>query len=150
MSMSRFRLVKTLYGYLAKTKQFSIWYRTKEPVYSHLPKHKYEWPRTVYRNGKEEIPKDVPKPLGKRVITTTFLDVNSLHDIVTGKSVTRLYYTRSTPPNKLGFKETSHCGDSNIWFRACRCQNSNRTKHGHQKHTKISRCPHHDQGIHVW
>ena len=36
---------------------------------------------------KEEIPKDIPKPLGKRVIKTTFLDTNLLHDIVKGKLV---------------------------------------------------------------
>ena len=97
ISMSRFRLapktghlerMKRLYGYLAKTKHFAIRYRTNEPDYSHLPKQEYEWTRTVYGNVKEEIPKDIPKPLGKRVITTTFLDANLLHDIVTGKSVT--------------------------------------------------------------
>ena len=95
MSMSRFRLapkighlerMKRLYGYLSKTKHFVIRYRTKEPDYSHLPKQEYEWTRTVYGNAKQEIPKDVAKPFGKRVITTTFLDTN-LHVIVTGKSV---------------------------------------------------------------
>ena len=85
MSMSRFRLapklghlerMKRLYGYLAKTKHFAIRSRTNEPDYSHLPKQEYEWTRTVYRNVKEEIPKHIPKPLGKRVITTTFLDAS--------------------------------------------------------------------------
>ena len=80
--------MKRLYGYLAKTKHFAIRYSTKEPDYSHLPKQEYEWSRTVYGNVKEEIPKDIPKPLGKRVITYTFLDVNLLHDNITGKSVT--------------------------------------------------------------
>ena len=81
MSMSRFRLapkighlerMKRLYGYLAKTKHYVIRYRTKEPDYSHLPKLNYDWTRTVYGNVKEEIPKDIPEPLAKRVITTTF------------------------------------------------------------------------------
>ena len=79
--------MKRLYGYLVKTKHFAIRYRTKEPDYSHLPKQEYEWTGTVYGNVKDEIPKDIPKPLGKRVITTTFLDTNLLHDIVR-KSVT--------------------------------------------------------------
>ena len=43
-------------------------------------------------NVNEEIPKDIPKPLGKRVITTTFLDANLLHDILTGKSVTAILH----------------------------------------------------------
>ena len=94
MSMSRFRLapkighleiMKRLYGYLVKTKHYAIRYRTKEPDYSHLPKQEYEWTRTVYGNVKEEIPKDVPEPLGKRVITTSYLDANVLHDIETWK-----------------------------------------------------------------
>ena len=83
MSMSRFRLapkighlerMKRIYGYFAKTKHFAIKYGTKEPDYSHLPQREYEWTRTVYGNVTEEIPKDTPKPLGKRVITTTFLE----------------------------------------------------------------------------
>ena len=42
--------------------------------------------------------KDIPKPLGKKVITTTFLDANLLHDIVTGKSVTAvLHFVNTTP-----------------------------------------------------
>ena len=107
MSMSRFRLeakighlerMKRLYGYLAKTKHFAVWQRTKEPDYSHLPKQEHESTRTVYGNVKEEISKDIPKPLGKRVIITTFFDANLLHDIVTGKSVTAvLHFVNTTP-----------------------------------------------------
>ena len=126
MAVSRFRLapkighlerIKRLYGYLTKTKHFAIRYRNKEPDYSHLPKQEYEWIRTVYGNVKEEIAKDVPKPLGKRVITTTFLDANLFHDIVTGKSVSHIYTTLCQHhPNRLVFKETNHCGDVNLWF----------------------------------
>ena len=113
MSMSRFRLapkighlerMKRLYGYLVKTIHFAIRYRTKEPDYSNLPKQEYEWTRTVYGNVKEEIPKDIPKPLGKRVITTTFLDANLLHDIVTGKSVTAVLHFVNTTPTDWFFK----------------------------------------------
>ena len=43
-------------------------------------------------------PKDIPKPLGNRVITTTFLDVNLLHDVVTGKSVTVVLHFINTTP----------------------------------------------------
>ena len=105
MSMSRFRLapkirhlerMKRLCGYLVKTKHYAIRYRTKEADYSHLPKLNYDWTRTVYGNVKEEIPKDIPEPLGKRVIMTTFLDANLLHDIVTGKSVTAILHFVNT------------------------------------------------------
>ena len=103
-------------------------YRTKEPEYSHLPNQQYEWTRTVYGNVKVELPKDIPKPLGKRVVTTTFLDANLLHNIVTGKSVTAELHL-STHPNRLVFEETSHCEDSNIWFRVCSCQNCKKIMH---------------------
>ena len=99
-----------------------------------------------YGNVKEEIPKDIAKPLGKRVITTTFLDANLLQNIYQENQHSCI--TLCQPhPSRLVFKETSHCGDSNIRFRVCSSQNCNRTNHGPQKHTKISRCPHHDQGI---
>ena len=111
MSMSRFRLapkighldrMKRLYGYLVKTKHFAIRYRTKEADYSYQPEQEYEWTRTVYGNVKEELPKDIPRALGKRVITTTFLEANLLHDIEAGNQ-SQLYYTLSTPPQQTGF-----------------------------------------------
>ena len=90
--------MKRLFGYLAKTKQYAIRYRTEEPDYYHLSKLNYEWTRTVYGNVREKIPKDMPKPLGKRVITTTYLDAILLHDIVTGKPVTAiLHFVNITP-----------------------------------------------------
>ena len=107
MSMSRFRLapkighlerLKKLYGYLCRTKHFIIRYRTKEPNYSCLPVQEHDWCRTVYGNVREEIPKDNSKPLGNRVITTTFLDANLLHDTVTGKSVTTVLHFINTTP----------------------------------------------------
>ena len=52
----------------------------------------------VYGNVKEEIPKDIPKSLGRRVITTTYLHANLLHDIVTGKSVTAILHFVNTTP----------------------------------------------------
>ena len=78
-----------------------VWLREMKNNYYHLPKQEYEWTRTVYGNVKEEILKDIPKPLGKRLITTTFLDANLLHDIVT-KNKSQLYCTLSTPPQQTG------------------------------------------------
>ena len=90
--------MKRLYGYLAKTKHYAIRYRTKEPDYSHLPRQEYEWTTTVYRNVTEEIAEDIPKPSGKRVTTTTYLDANLPNDIVTGKSVAAvLHFVNTTP-----------------------------------------------------
>ena len=113
MSMSRFRLahktrhlerLKRLYGYLSKTKHFAIRYRTKEPNYSHLPEQEHDWSRTVYENVKEEIPKDIPKQLGRRVITTTFLDaIYAMILSLEGQS--QQCYTSSTLPQLTGQKD---------------------------------------------
>ena len=82
MSMSRFRLapkvghiesMKTIYGYLSRTKHYALRFRTDEPNYMHLPDLEYHWTR-IYGDVLEEIPKDDPEPLGKSVTTTTFLD----------------------------------------------------------------------------
>ena len=66
----------------------------------------------------------IPKPLlGKWVIiTTTFLDSNLLHNIVTIKSVTAVLHFVNTTPTDWFSKRQANCGDSNIWFRVCSMQ----------------------------
>jgi hypothetical protein len=72
--------------------------RTEEPDYSDLPDPHYDWSRTVYGKVSEEIPDDVPKPKGKRVVTTTYKDANLYHDWVSGKAVTGvLHLINGTP-----------------------------------------------------
>ena len=105
-SMSRFRLapkvghierMKRIYGYLSRTKHYALRFRTAEPNYMHLPDLEYDWTR-IYGNVFEQIPKDAPEPLGKSVTTTTFLDANLLHDLITGRSVTAvLHFFNLTP-----------------------------------------------------
>ena len=106
MSMSRFRLapkvghierMKRIYGYLSRTKHYALRFRTDEPNYMHLPDLEYDWTR-IYGNVFEQIPKNAPEPLGKSVTTTTFLDANLLHDLITGRSVTAvLHFFNLTP-----------------------------------------------------
>ena len=43
---------------------------------------------SVYGNVQEQIKKDIPEPLGNQVITTTYVNANLYHDIVTGHVVT--------------------------------------------------------------
>jgi hypothetical protein len=38
------------------------------------------------------IPKDAPKPLGKNVVTTTYVDANLMHNQVTGRSLTAILH----------------------------------------------------------
>ena len=100
MSMSRSRLdpkvghierMIRIYGYLSRTNHYALRFRTDEPNYMHLPDLEYDWTR-IYGNVLKEIPKDAPEPLGNSVTTTTFLDANLLHDLITGKSVTAVLH----------------------------------------------------------
>ena len=106
MSMLRFRLapkvghierIKRIIGYLSRTNHYALKFITDEPNYMHLPDLEYDWTR-IYGKVLEVIPKDAPEPPGKSVTTTTFLDANLLHDIITGRSVTAvLHFFNLTP-----------------------------------------------------
>jgi hypothetical protein len=107
MTMSGFRVAPTeghlqrvqrICGYLSKMKHGYLRVRTDEPDYSDLPKKHYSWERSVYGNVTELIPHDIPKPLGKRVVSTSYVDANLNHDLLTGRSVTGvLHFVNQTP-----------------------------------------------------
>jgi hypothetical protein len=106
MTMSSFRVtprqgnlnrVKRIYGYLSKMKFATIRVRTEEPDYSDLPEREYDWARSIYGNVKEAIPHDVPALLGKRVIQTTLVDANPMHNLNTGRAVTGVLHLLSQP-----------------------------------------------------
>ena len=97
MTMSGFRAnprvghlerAKRIVGFLMKFKHAALRYRTGCPDYSHLPPQKHDWDATPHGNVHEEVPDDAPAPLGKRVVTTTFVDANLYHDFLTGCAVT--------------------------------------------------------------
>ena len=52
----------------------------------------------MYGKVVEEIPKDAPVPLGNKVVTTTFLDANLVHDVLTGRSGTAMLHFFNTTP----------------------------------------------------
>ena len=63
--------------------------RTAEPdYYSSLPDKHYELEHSVYEGAEELLPSDTPKPLGKPVVMTTYVDANLYHDFVNGRSDT--------------------------------------------------------------
>ena len=76
----------------------AIRFRTGEPDFSSLKDQEYDWTRTVYSGACEQIPHDIPKPLGKHVQTTHYVDANLHHDLATGKAVTAaLHFLNQTP-----------------------------------------------------
>ena len=74
MSLSRFRAqprkghldrAKRIVGYLLFLPDGAIRFRIGEPDFSSLKDQEYDWTRTVYSGACEQIPHDIPKPLGK-------------------------------------------------------------------------------------
>ena len=106
MSLSRFRAqprkghldrAKRIVGYLLFLPDGAIRFRTGEPDFSSLKDQEYDWTRSVYSGACEQIPHDIPKPLGKHVQTTHYVDANLHHDHATGKAVTAALQTYMEP-----------------------------------------------------
>ena len=107
MSLSRFRAqprkghldrAKRVVGYLLFLPDGAIRFRTGEPDFSSLKDQEYDWTRSVYSGACEQIPHDIPEPLGKHVQTTHYVDANLHHDLATGKAVTAaLHFLNQTP-----------------------------------------------------
>ena len=107
MTLSRFRAaprqghltrVQRVIGYLSKVRHGVIRIRTEEPDYSDFPDKVYQWDYSCYAGSEEQIPKDIPEPRGKRVVHTSFIDANLLHDLVNGKSVTGILHLVNKTP----------------------------------------------------
>jgi hypothetical protein len=97
VTMSRFRVaprkghfdrLKRMYGYIKKFATGAIRIRVEQPNLDVLPSQDFDWCYSVYGNMKEVLPKDLPRPLGREVMTITYTDANLYHDILTGLSVT--------------------------------------------------------------
>ena len=107
MSLSRFRAqprkghldrAKRIVGYLLFLPDGAIRFRTGEPDFSSLKDQEYDWTRSVYSGACEQIPHDIPKPQGKHVQTTHYVDANLHHDLATGKAVTAVLHFLSQTP----------------------------------------------------
>ena len=107
MTMSRFRdaprkvhldRVKRIFGYVRKFQKGCIRVRTAVPDYSSLPSQRYDWMHSVYGQVTELLPTDAPEPLGKPVLTTTYVDANLYHDLLTGRAVTGVLHMMNKTP----------------------------------------------------
>ena len=76
----------------------TIRFSTGEPDFSSLKDQEYDWTISVYSGGCEQIPHDIPKPLGKHVQTTHYVDASLHHDLGTGIADTAvLHFLNQTP-----------------------------------------------------
>ena len=117
MSLSRFRAqprkghldrAKRIAGYLLFLPDGAIRFRTGEPDFSSLKDQEYDWTRSVYSGACEQIPHDIPNPLGKHVQTTHYVNANLHHDLATGKAVTAvLHFLNQTPINAYSKRQST-------------------------------------------
>jgi len=90
--------VMRIYGYLAKFQNATIRIRTGMPDLSGLSIREFDWDNSPYRGAKEDLPKDLPKALGKHIRLSSFADANLMHCKITGKAVTAvLHFVNQTP-----------------------------------------------------
>jgi hypothetical protein len=90
--------VQRICGYLRKKPDAAIRFRIGVPdtmIHVEPPCQNWEY---VYGNLSEELPFDMPVPLGNSVRISTFEDANLLHDHVTGRSAMGiLHFVNQTP-----------------------------------------------------
>ncbi len=99
---------KRVVGYLYKMKTAAIRFRVDEPDYSDIPVEEYEWGDSVYGAPDEVLPHDLPKPLGKYVRITHYVDANLYHDYITGRSVTGIIdFLNGTPVDYYAKKQNT-------------------------------------------
>jgi hypothetical protein len=107
MTLSQFRAaprqgyldrVKRIYGCLSKMRHGVIRICTELPDYSVIPEKTYDWDYTCYEGAEELISNDLPRPLGKEVQTTTFVDANLYHDLISGRLVTGILHLLNKTP----------------------------------------------------
>jgi len=91
--------VKCIYGDLAKNSGGGICVRTDKPDYLDVEDIEYDWEYSVYGRVSERIADDIPPPLHKAVVTTTYVDANLYHDLVTGSAATSILHLVNSTPN---------------------------------------------------
>jgi len=133
MTLSSFRAIprrghleraKRVVAYLYRFKSAQIRFRTHEPDLTDLTVPEYDWADTVYGKAREEVPADAPPPLGRSVVTVSYVDANLLHCLNTGRSVTGiLHFLNGTPVDwyskKMATVETATYGAEFVAARTC-------------------------------
>jgi hypothetical protein len=90
--------LKHITGYLTQFNHAAIRFNITEPDYSNFKEMKMDWSYSVYGNGTEQVPSDMPTPLGKSVTLSCFVDANLMHDFVTGRSATGILHMMNSTP----------------------------------------------------
>eukprot|EP00980_Cylindrotheca_fusiformis_P023715 scaffold10845_cov79-Cylindrotheca_fusiformis.AAC.1 len=76
-----------IFGYLKHSPRRRLFFDPEYPDISMSRFHKYDWV-DFYKDAKEEMPDDVPVPLGKEVSVHCFVDASHASKIATRRSQT--------------------------------------------------------------
>eukprot|EP00980_Cylindrotheca_fusiformis_P019105 scaffold6452_cov132-Cylindrotheca_fusiformis.AAC.1 len=76
-----------IFGYLKQSPRRRLFFDPEQPEISMTRFHKFEWV-DFYKDAREEIPDDVPEPLGKEVSVHCFVDASHASDVATRRSQT--------------------------------------------------------------
>ena len=76
-----------IFGYLKKSPRRRLYMDPDHPVVSENRFHKFDW-EDFYKDCKEDVPADMPEPLGNQMSTHCFVDASHASDKVTRRSQT--------------------------------------------------------------
>ena len=141
--------MKRIYGYLSRTKHYALRFSTDEPNYMHLPDLEYNWTR-IYCNVLGEIHNDVPEPIGKVVTTTTFLDANLLHDLITGMFVTAVLHFFNLTPGNWYSKRQESVQNATYGSEFVAAKTATEQNCRHETNSQVLRSSYQVQDLHVW
>jgi hypothetical protein len=69
-----------------------------KPDYSSIGDRDHDWDHSIYEGAREIIPREIPEPLGKSIVLTTYVDANLYHDMITGRSVMGILHLVNQTP----------------------------------------------------
>ena len=86
------KCMKQLYGYVKHFPHAAVCIHTDITDYSEMVHESHEWQQSIYGDIEEELPLDMPIPLGKIIQKSSFFDANLSHDLVTGHAIARILH----------------------------------------------------------
>ena len=90
-----------------KCRHFRIGLKIRFPSFKCLIQKDYDWTHSVYGNDPEEVQDDMHEPKGKFICTTSFVDANLYHRLVTGRDCTGIMHFGNQTPIELFSKHQS-------------------------------------------
>ena len=92
------KCMKRLCGYVKHSAHSAVCIHTDITDYSEMEHESHEWLHSIYGDIEEELPLNVPTPLGKIVQTSLFFDANLYHDLVMGCAMTGILHLVNQTP----------------------------------------------------